>query len=81
MLDSEARREKILSAINKETRLKERAKNKMRVMMESGLLKRGAEDEQKEMAMKKAEDKFFEILKTQKDERMKLGKPMIFNDD
>ena len=50
-------------------------------MMESGLLKRGAEDEQKEMAMKKAEDKFFEILKSQKDERMKLGKPMIFNDD
>ena len=51
MLDSEARREKILSAINKETRLKERAKNKMRVMMESGLLKRGAEDEEKEMAI------------------------------
>ena len=40
MLEREARREKILSALNKESRLKSRAKTKMKMMMDSGMLKK-----------------------------------------
>ena len=97
MLDRETRREKILSALNKEARLKSKAKSKMKMMMDSGMLKKVSpfnffptfhdeklfqvgEDEQQN-ATKKAEDRFFELLKSQKDERLKLGKPLIFNDD
>lgn len=40
MLERETRREKILSALNKEARLKSKAKSKMKMMMDSGMLKR-----------------------------------------
>ena len=80
MLDRESRREKILSAINKEARLKGKAKGKMKLMMDSGLLKKTDEKEE-DNPVKKAEKKFFEVLKAQKDERLKLGKPLLFNDD
>ena len=80
MLERESRREKILSAINKEAALKAKAKNKMKMMMQSGMLKQGEEKEKIETATKAAEDRFFELLKTQKDERIKLGKPLIFDD-
>ena len=80
MLERETRREKILSALNKEARLKSKAKSKMKMMMDSGMLKRVGEEE-KNTANKAAEDKFFECLKAQKDERLKIGKPLIFNDD
>ena len=80
MLERETRREKILSALNKEARLKSKAKSKMKMMMDSGMLKRVGEEE-KNTANKAAEDKFFEALKAQKDERLKIGKPLIFNDD
>ena len=80
MLERETRREKILSAINKETALKAKAKNKMKMMMQSGMLKQGEEKEAVETATKAAEDRFFEMLKSQKDERLKLGKPLIFED-
>lgn len=40
MLDRETRREKILSALNKEARLKSKAKSKMKMMMDSGVMKK-----------------------------------------
>ena len=40
MLERETRREKILSALNKEARLKSKAKQKMKMMMDSGMLKK-----------------------------------------
>ena len=95
MLERETRREKILSALNKEARLKSKAKQKMKMMMDSGMLKKvcltililsnqpicKAGEEETNTATKLAEDKFFEALKAQKDERLKIGKPLIFNDD
>ena len=80
MMDRESRREKILSAINKEARLKGKAKGKMKMMMDSGLLKKTEENEE-ETPNKIAEKKFFDSLKAQKDERMQKGKPLLFNDD
>ena len=80
MFDRESRREKILSAINKEARLKGKAKGKMKMMMDSGLLKR-TEEVDENNPVKIAEKKFFEVLKSQKDERLKKGKPLIFNDE
>ena len=81
MLDRETRREKILSAINKEVRLKAKAKNKMKMMLQSGMLKQGEGIEALENSTKAAEERFFELLKCQKDERLKLGKPLVFDDD
>ena len=80
MLERETRREKILSAINKEAALKAKAKSKMKMMMQSGMLKQGEEKEKVETATREAEHRFFELLKSQKDERLKLGKPLIFDD-
>ena len=65
------------------------------MMMDSGMLKKvcltililsnqpicKAGEEETNTATKLAEDKFFEALKAQKDERLKIGKPLIFNDD
>ena len=80
MMDRESRREKILSAINKEARLKGKAKSKMKIMMDSGMLKKGEEKEDDNLNIL-AEKKFFEVLKSQKDERLQNGKPLLFNDD
>ena len=38
-------------------------------------------EEEDNTATKVAEDRFFELLKAQKDERRKDGKPLLFNDD
>jgi len=80
MMDRESRREKILSAINKEARLKGKAKGKMKLMMDCGLLKK-TEDNDEETPNKIAERKFFEVLKAQKDERLQRGKPLLFDDE
>ena len=40
MLDRETRREKILSTLKKEARLKSKAKSKMKMFMDSGMLKK-----------------------------------------
>ena len=80
MMDRESRREKILSAINKEARLKGKAKGKMKMMMDSGMLKNTDETED-DAPNKVAEKKFFDSLKAQKDERLKIGKPLLFSDD
>ena len=81
MLDRESRREKILSAINKEARLKGKAKSKMKMMMDSGLLKKGEAEKDEDNPNLVAEKKFFDALKAQKDERLQRGKPLLFNDD
>ena len=45
MLDRETRREKILSALNKENALRNKARSKMRLVMDSGMLKRAGDTE------------------------------------
>ena len=40
MLERETRREKILSTLKKEDRLKSKAKSKMKMIMDSGMLKK-----------------------------------------
>ena len=51
MLDRETRREKILSALNKEARLKSKAKSKMKMMMDSGVMKKVAGNYQKNITL------------------------------
>ena len=74
----ESRREKILSAIQKEARLKGRAK---KMMIDPNMMGGDTEKDREKDPVYIAEKKFFEILKAQKDQRLKQNKPLIFNDD
>ena len=74
----ESRREKILSAIQKEARLKGRAK---RMMMDPSMMGGAQEYDKEKDPIFIAEKKFFDILKSQKDLRLKANKPLIFKDD
>ena len=38
-------------------------------------------EEEKDSATVVAEKRFFQLLKQQKDERIQLGKPLVFNDE
>ena len=40
-----------------------------------------AGEEEKDSATDVAEKRFFQLLKQQKDERIQLGKPLVFNDE
>ena len=77
MLDRESKKEKILSAIAKEARLKGRAK---KLMMNQDMGNEEELDKEKDPVFI-AERKFFETLKAQKDARLKQNKPLIFKDD
>lgn len=40
-----------------------------------------AGEEEKDSATVVAENRFFQLLKQQKDDRIKLNKPLVFNDE
>ena len=50
-------------------------------MLDQGLAGDGAEGSKEKNPVFIAEKKFFELLKAQKDARMKQNKPLVFNDD
>ena len=52
-----------------------------KLMLDQGLAGDGAEGSKEKNPVFIAEKKFFELLKAQKDARMKQNKPLVFNDD
>ena len=50
-------------------------------MLDQGLIGRGEEGNKEKDPVFIAEKKFFEVLKAQKDARLKQDKPLVFNDD
>ena len=50
-------------------------------MLDQGLIGRGEEGNKEKDPVFIAEKKFFEVLKAQKDARLKQDKPLVCNDD
>ena len=56
-------------------------KSRVSLMFVTTLATFQAGEEEKDGATVVAEKRFFQLLKQQKDERLQLGKPLVFNDE